>query len=103
MIARLWTARTAAANVSVYRTHIEQRVLPSLRSVAGYAGSTLLSHADSDDVEIVVVTWWTSLEAIRAFAGADVERAVVADEVRSLFERWDDRVRHYDVILADEP
>jgi hypothetical protein len=54
-------------------------------------------------VEIVVVTWWASLDAIRAFAGADVERAVVDPEVRPLLSAWDDRVTHYEIALRDEP
>lgn len=103
MIARLWTARTSAADLPAYQTHIQEKVLPALRSIVGYAGATLLTRTAADDVEVVVVTRWTSLEAIRGFAGADVERAVVADEVRPILKVWDDRVRHYDIALRDEP
>ena len=103
MIARLWTARLAAADVAAYRAHIERSVLPRLRGISGYAGSSLLTRADGGDVEVLVTTWWTSLEAIHRFAGADVERAVIAEEVRPLLKAWDDRVRHFDVVLSDEP
>jgi heme-degrading monooxygenase HmoA len=103
MIARLWSARTAAAEFAVYRTHVERQVLPLLRAIEGYAGAELLHRRDGDAVEVVVVTWWRSLDAIRAFAGDDAERAVVADEVRPLLTDWDRRVRHYDVALIDEP
>jgi heme-degrading monooxygenase HmoA len=103
MIARIWSARTSAAHLSAYRSHVETKVLPVLRSIAGYQGAKLLTRAVEDDVEVIVVTWWTSLDAIRAFAGADVERAVVAEEVRPILKVWDDRVRHYEVAVSDEP
>jgi heme-degrading monooxygenase HmoA len=103
MIARLWTARAAVSDAPAYRAHVEQRVLPALRAVEGYQGATLLTRARREHVEILVITWWSSLDAIRGFAGSDLERAVVADEVRPLLAAWDDRVRHYEVALADEP
>jgi len=36
-------------------------------------------------VEIVVATRWDSLDAIRSFAGDDIDRAVVHDEAAALF------------------
>ena len=39
-----------------------------------------------------------SIEALRAFAGADAEHAVVPENVRRMMVRYDDRVRHYEVL-----
>jgi hypothetical protein len=47
------------------------------------------------------MTWWQSIDAIRAFAGEDVETAVVADAAAALFNDHDRRVRHYDVVMTD--
>jgi hypothetical protein len=41
------------------------------------------------------------MEAIRGFAGSDVERAVVADEAAALLTEFDHRVRHYEVSVKD--
>ena len=41
-----------------------------------------------------------TLEAIRAFAGADYEAAVVLPEARKLLSRFDSRSVHYDTRLA---
>ena len=72
-----------------------------LRAVDGYAGATLLQRRASAGVEIVVITWWRSLEAIRACAGTDIDAAVVADEAASLLTRFDRRARHYTVEMQD--
>jgi heme-degrading monooxygenase HmoA len=102
MIARVWTARATADGAGRYRAHFAGHVLPALRSIDGYAGASLLSRAAEEAVEIVVVTRWRSLDAVRAFAGPDSERAVVAPEAVPLLLRWDDRVRHYEIALSEE-
>jgi hypothetical protein len=42
------------------------------------------------------------MDAIRAFAGNDVEQAVVAKEAAALLTKYDDRVRHHVVAYAEE-
>ncbi len=41
---------------------------------------------------------FTSLEAVRDFAGSDYEVAVVPPEARALLLRFDERSRHYQVM-----
>jgi heme-degrading monooxygenase HmoA len=48
-----------------------------------------------------VISFWDSIDAIRAFAGSDVERAVFyPEDDRYLVER-EDRVEHFDVAYED--
>lgn len=102
MIARFWTARLAPADAPVYADHLENRVLATLRSVEGYLGAKLLERKTDDGIEIVVMTFWQSLDSIRKFAGPDLENAVVSDEIVSLFLQYDQQVRHYDVVVMDD-
>ena len=81
-----------------YREHFATQVLPALRQLSGFLGADLLSSIDSNDVEIIVMTRWQSLEAIRAFSGVDLEIAVVAEEVKPLFTQWNRRVQHYEML-----
>src|SRR5207245_1397134 len=80
MIARLWSADTTPAQAPAYAEHLRAHVLPALNAIEGYAGATLLERTTPAAVEIIVITWWRSLEAIRGFSGADLEHAVIADE-----------------------
>jgi uncharacterized protein len=100
-IAWLWSAQTTSARAKSYVEHLTTQVLPALRKLEGYAGATLLQRAASGAVEIIVVTWWRSLDAIRQFAGPDVEQAVVADEAAALLTQFDHRVRHYELVALD--
>jgi heme-degrading monooxygenase HmoA len=102
MIARFWTAKVAKAHAHVYADHLKSQVLTTLREVDGYIGAKLLERETSDGVEIVVITLWQSLDAIRKFAGPDLEKAVVSDDVVSLFLQYDQRVRHYNVVVMED-
>lgn len=102
MIARFWSAQTTPAQAPAYADHLRTHVLPTVRKVNGYAGAMLLERGASDAVEIIVITWWRSLDAIRGFAGADLEEAVVADEAASLLTQFDRRVRHYALVVKDD-
>ena len=101
MVARCWSARGPRQRAPEYAAHLETHVLPALREIAGYVGATLLQRDVHGEVEVVVMTWWQSIDAIRAFAGEDVETAVVADAAAALFNDHDRRVRHYHVVMTD--
>ena len=102
MIARVWAARATRANAPAYAEYLRDNVIPTLRGVDGYRATRLMQRQDGDEVEIVVATWWDSLEAIHGFAGADIERAVVEDEAAALLIDFEERVQHYDLALSDD-
>ena len=102
MIARFWSARATAAGARAYAGHLRTHVLPAVKQVDGYAGAVLLEREVSAAVEILVITWWRSLDAIRRFAGPDPEEAVVADAAAALLTTFDRRVRHYELVVKDE-
>ena len=102
MIARVWSAQTTGAQASAYVEHLRTQVLPAVRRVDGYRGAMLLERAAPEAVEIIVLTFWRSLDAINGFAGADLEGAVVAEEAVALLTQFDRRVRHYEVAVQDD-
>jgi mannose-6-phosphate isomerase-like protein (cupin superfamily) len=98
VIARRWTARTEGSEqADAYVAHFEGTVRPQLESTEGFLGATLERVQDDDGTEIVVVTRWASMDAIRAFAGEDVDLAVVEPEARAALSQFDDRVRHIEL------
>jgi len=101
MIARVWSARAAEPRSKDYLEHFKLAVLPQLSSLSGYAGSSVLTRAIDDEIEITVITVWRSLDAVKQFAGPDYESAVVADEAAAVLTGFDRRVRHFDLALVD--
>lgn len=102
MIARFWSALTTAGQLPAYLAHLRDRVIPELQRIDGYSGITVLDRALAEGIEVTVITYWKSMDAIRAFAGNDVERAVVAKEAAVLLTTYDERVRHHVVVYREE-
>lgn len=99
MITRRWRGWTTdPGNADAYVRHFEGSVRPQLDALDGFLGASLERvPADDGRTEIVVVTRWDSMEAIRAFAGDDIDAAQVEPEARAVLEDFDERVTHGDV------
>ena len=103
MVERVWSARAiSGAAATAYAAYFHRVVVPELAAVPGYRGARLLRRDLPAGIEIVVVTRWNSLHAIRGFAGDDIDRAVVHDEAAALFSDYDGTVRHFEIV-SDDP
>lgn len=98
MILRMWRARVTVENAEKYFEHATAKVFPGLRAIEGHQGAYLLCRPLDASVEIVVLTLWESMEAVRKFAGAEPEKAVVEPEARAILMSFDNIVTHFDVI-----
>ena len=99
MIARIWKARATSERVREYADYLKSTVVPELSAIHGYEGVSLLQREQNGAVEVTVVTWWESLEAIRAFAGEAIETAVVHDSAARMLIDFDRSVEHHQVIF----
>jgi heme-degrading monooxygenase HmoA len=96
MITRLWRGWTASEDADAYQRFLVGELLPSMRHIPGFAGATLLRRVEGDEVGFVTLTRFESLDAIRAFAGEDIERPVLEPQALALLARYDERAAHYD-------
>jgi heme-degrading monooxygenase HmoA len=102
MVERIWSARSETRdNGAAYAEHFRRVVLAEVAAVPGYRGARLLQRDLRGGVEVVVITRWESMAAIRGFAGDEIERAVVHDEAAALFSDYDHTVRHFEVVSED--
>jgi len=97
MIARIWKARATPQRVREYADYLKSTVVPELSAIHGYQGVTLLQRDQNGAVEVTVITWWESLEVIRAFAGEAIETAVVHDSAARMLIDFDRSVEHHQV------
>jgi len=99
VIARIWKARAAPERASEYAAYLQSTVVPELAAIHGYRGVTLLERDRNGIVEVSVITWWDSLESVRAFAGEAVETAVVHDTAARMLVDFDRDVAHHQVVV----
>ena len=98
----MWRGWAPPPKSEDYPAHFRQTVLPELRASEGFLGAALVRRDDAGLIEFVVTTRWASLDAIRAFAGETLDRAVVEPGAVAALERFDETVRHYEVIQVVE-
>jgi heme-degrading monooxygenase HmoA len=97
MIVRRWEARATAEGADRYRAHFATVVVEQLKELDGFRGAQVLRAVDAgtDRVELIDLTYWESLDAITAFAGADVRMAIVDETARQYLLEFDSTVSHY--------
>ena len=98
MIVRMWHGRVPAAKAAEYRTFLNARAIPDYRSVAGNVSVHVLERADGDVTHFITMTLWAGMDAIRGFAGDDVEAAKYYPEDRDFLLEFEPRVVHYEVV-----
>jgi heme-degrading monooxygenase HmoA len=97
MIARIWRGAVRSADTDAYVDYIRETGITHYLSTPGNRGAWLLHRPSDGLTEIVTVSLWDDMEAVRAFAGDDPDRAVYyPEDERFLVERGP-RVEHYDV------
>lgn len=103
MIIRRWRGAVARADGDAYVAYVDETGIAAYAATPGNRGAWLLRRDVGDLVEIVTLSQWESMEAIRAFAGSDVERAVFyPEDDRWLVER-DAVVTHHEVAAHRGP
>ena len=66
----------------------------------GFLSAVLSERTEGNVVEYLVLTRWTSLSAVQAFAGQNPQKAVVEPGAIAALSDYDREVRHYEVIEA---
>ena len=76
-ILREWRAELRRELADEYVAYMRDTGLADYRATPGNLGA-LIAVRDLDDerAEVITLSWWPSMDAIRGFAGDDVERAV---------------------------
>ena len=98
----MWRAQSTVEKADEYIRHATTKVFPGLNTIEGHRGAYLLRRTVGDMVEILVLTLWESMDAIRKFAGSEPSRAVAEPTARAVLTSFDDFVTHFDVIHQPE-
>ena len=99
MIARMWRGWVRTADREAYVDYIEGTGMTEYRASPGNQGAWMVARDLEDGrTEIVTLSFWSSRDAIRGFAGDDIERAVFyPEDDRYLVDR-ETTVTHSEVV-----
>jgi heme-degrading monooxygenase HmoA len=97
MIARIWSGAVRHADADEYAAYIRDTGFAEYGRTLGNRGAWLLRRDDDDRTEFIALSLWDCADAIRAFAGEDIEAAVLYPEDERYLIGGESRLLHYDV------
>lgn len=100
VVAREWKGRVAPARADEYHQYLLGGVA-KLRSTRGCLGVQVMRRGEAGAVEFTVLSYWESREAIKAYAGQDIEKPHHLPKDRELLLELPTRVLHYDITFTD--
>ncbi len=98
MVIRMWHGRVPTSKAAAYREFTNGRAIPDYQSVQGNLGVYIMEREDGDVTHFVTMTYWTDREAIKGFAGPDIDVAKYYPEDQDFLLEFEPTVVHYDVV-----
>ncbi len=96
-VLREWRAEIRRALKDSYVQYVKATGLAAyLRTPGNLGAAVAVRDLDLERSEIVTLSWWTDVEAIKAFAGADIGRARYYPEDDRFLLTRPERVLHYE-------
>jgi heme-degrading monooxygenase HmoA len=97
MIARIWHGMVPAAKAEEYRKLMCEIALPEYSSTPGNLGAWCLHRVEGAVTHFLMLTHWEDVDAIKRFAGDDIEIAKYYDFDRDFLIELEPGVQHYTV------
>ena len=98
MIARVWQGTVRTEDADEYAQYISDTGFAEYGRTPGNRGAWMLRRDEGGETVFITLSMWDSRDAIKAFAGEDIETAVYyPEDERYLVER-EDTVRHYEIV-----
>ena len=96
MITRIWHGATPANKSDEYLKLMRTVAIPDYRSIPGNLGAYALRRIEGDTAHFLMVTFWESEAAIRAFAGDDISVAKYYDFDKNFLLELEPCSLHYE-------
>ncbi len=102
MIARIWHGKTTTTKADAYmQEYFLQTGLADYQSTEGNQGVIVLRKDEAGQADFLMLTLWDSVDAIRKFAGDDINQARYYPDDKKYFDEADlePNVVHYQVLI----
>jgi len=97
MITRIWHGVTPVTKSDEYLNLMRTVAIPDYRSTPGNQGAYALRRIEGDRAHFLMVTFWESEAAIRAFAGDDIRVANYYDFDKNFLLELEPHSTHYEM------
>ena len=100
-VARIWEGRTRASIAEEYAAYLYEHGVKKLRATKGNLGVQVFRRTREGVTEFMTISYWSSREEIRAYAGEDIEKPRHLPKDAEYLLELPRQVKHFEV-LVDE-
>lgn len=99
MIARIWHGITPATKADDYLDYLNKTGVPDYQATEGNQGVYVLRRIEGEQAHFLTLSFWDSMQAIRNFAGVEVEKAKYYPQDSEFLLEFEPAVVHYEVLV----
>jgi hypothetical protein len=103
LIARTWWGTTRATDADRYLAYLQETGLREYQDTAGNRGVLALRRVADGRADFLLISFWSSDQAIRDFAGDEPNRARFYPEDDRYLLDGDGHAVHYEVVFGNLP
>jgi heme-degrading monooxygenase HmoA len=100
-IARMWHGRVPDAKAAEYYEYLNHDGVDKIEKIPHNLGADVLTSSHDGITELIVISYWHSLDDIKAYAGADIEKVHNLPRDPEYLIEPETRVRHFVVRRSD--
>ena len=101
MIMRIWRGVTPAEKADAYLAYLQETGIKEYRATPGNLSVQVVRRISEERAEFLTITLWDSWEAIRRFAGENVDTPVYYPEDDAYLIEREPKVVHYEVLVKE--
>jgi heme-degrading monooxygenase HmoA len=102
MIERHWRGIAQTEKAHYYISFFKHVTFKYLSSFDGFISGRVLMRARSNGMEFFVISRWETCEALKKFAGADLDKALVPDYIRQGMTEYTETVEDFEVMYLTD-
>jgi heme-degrading monooxygenase HmoA len=99
MIARTWHGVTDASKADEYLDYLNNTGVAAYRKTQGNLGLYVLRRIEGNKAHFLLLTLWESEDAIKRFAGSNIEKAKYYPIDEQFLLELEPTVTHYEVMV----
>ena len=98
VIARIWHGRTLTSKADEYYAYLKEAGINKIEAIEGNLGAQVLRRTEDKTTDFTVISYWESREAIKKFAGDDIEKTHFLPKDPQYLLELEPKVNHYEVV-----
>jgi heme-degrading monooxygenase HmoA len=101
VIARAWHGVTDGKKSDQYLQYLNMTGIPEYRATPGNQGVVVLRKLKAGKAHFLLFSFWDTVDAIKKFAGDDVEKAKYYPGDKDFLLELEPTVEHYELFVYD--